>query len=64
MRTPTSLSNSLAAIVRRHFALTQAELADYLHLSPRQVEAVEAGRRQLSARLQRPPRWCRRAGFR
>jgi len=56
-----SFSESRAAQVRQHFALTQAELARWLGLSTRQVEAVEAGRRQLSSaaadRLYQL--WCR-----
>ncbi|UOQ53707.1 hypothetical protein [Hymenobacter cellulosivorans] len=65
MRTPTSFSETTAAYVRRHFALTQTELGRWLGLSQTQVEAVEAGRRNFSlqaeARLRRlsdllPPR--------
>jgi transcriptional regulator with XRE-family HTH domain len=40
----------VAADVRRHFALTQAELARWLRVSPITVAAVENGRRELSAR--------------
>ncbi|TGE13926.1 hypothetical protein [Hymenobacter elongatus] len=53
MRTPTSYSDTDAAVVRRHFALTQAELARWLQVSARQVEAVEASRRQFSPAVSR-----------
>ncbi|MDO7876881.1 helix-turn-helix transcriptional regulator [Hymenobacter sp. ASUV-10] len=39
-------STTLAADVRAHFGLTQAELAAYLGVSPGQVAHLEAGRRQ------------------
>ena len=50
LRFPSSLSTTVAALVRRHFALTQAELGQWLGVSQATIEAVEAGRRQLSAR--------------
>ena len=46
---PVSFSPSLAASVRMHFALTQAELGRWLGVSAEQVKAVELGRRQFSA---------------
>ncbi|GAA4392536.1 hypothetical protein [Hymenobacter koreensis] len=49
LRTPTSYSPTTAASVRRHFALSQAELARWLGLTTRQVIAVEAGKRRFSA---------------
>ncbi|WP_200875625.1 hypothetical protein, partial [Hymenobacter sp. IS2118] len=49
-RLPASHSPTVAALVRRHFALTQAELGQWLGVAQATVEAVEAGRRQLSAR--------------
>ncbi|WP_182888478.1 helix-turn-helix transcriptional regulator, partial [Hymenobacter rubripertinctus] len=39
-------SNSLAASIRTHFGLTQAELGQYLGVSERQVGNIEAGRRR------------------
>lgn len=48
MRTPTSFSLTTAAAVRQHFALTQAELGRWLGVTTRQVQAVEASRRDFS----------------
>ncbi|GAA3944681.1 hypothetical protein [Hymenobacter algoricola] len=45
---PRSFSPTLAAELRQYYALTQAELARWLGLSVRQVQAVEAGRREFS----------------
>jgi len=42
-------SDTLPALVRRYFGLQQAELADYLGVSPELVKHLEAGRRSLSA---------------
>ncbi|MFD2784362.1 helix-turn-helix domain-containing protein [Hymenobacter rubripertinctus] len=39
-------SNSLAASIRTHFGLTQAELSQYLGISSSQVAHLEAGRRR------------------
>ncbi|TGE18951.1 helix-turn-helix transcriptional regulator [Hymenobacter elongatus] len=39
-------SNSLAAAIRTHFGLTQAELGRYLGVSEQQVGNIEAGRRR------------------
>ncbi|MCB2410540.1 hypothetical protein [Hymenobacter lucidus] len=50
---PTSLSVSSAAYVREKFALTQVELARWLQVTARHVEAVEAGRRQFSPAVER-----------
>ncbi|SHJ42772.1 Helix-turn-helix domain-containing protein [Hymenobacter daecheongensis DSM 21074] len=47
-RTPTSFSETTAAAVRTHFALTQAELGRWLGVSLDQVRTVEAGRRNFS----------------
>ncbi|TGE12249.1 helix-turn-helix domain-containing protein [Hymenobacter elongatus] len=52
MQTPTSFSETTAADVRRHFALTQTELGRWLGLSQAQVEAVEAGRRNFSPKAE------------
>ncbi|PJJ60562.1 helix-turn-helix domain-containing protein [Hymenobacter chitinivorans] len=48
MRTPTSFSETTAAYIRQHFVLTQTELGRWLGVTARQVQAVEAGRRQFS----------------
>jgi transcriptional regulator with XRE-family HTH domain len=48
LRTPASYSLTIAAAVRGHFALTQAELARWLGVSEATVKSVENGRRQLS----------------
>ncbi|MCB2408210.1 helix-turn-helix domain-containing protein [Hymenobacter lucidus] len=40
-------SNTLAAAVRRHFGLTQVELAAFVGVSQQQLARVEAGRKQL-----------------
>ncbi|UOQ51832.1 hypothetical protein [Hymenobacter cellulosivorans] len=50
---PTSFSSSRAATVREWFALTQADLASWLEVTARHVEAVEAGRRQFSPAVER-----------
>lgn len=50
---PTSISSSRCANVREDFALTQADLADWLGITVRHVQAVEAGRRQLSPAVER-----------
>ncbi|TGE24262.1 hypothetical protein E5K00_03345 [Hymenobacter aquaticus] len=50
---PRSFSSSPAADVREHFALTQADLARWLQVTVRHVEAVEAGRRQFSPAVER-----------
>ncbi|SHJ52850.1 Helix-turn-helix [Hymenobacter daecheongensis DSM 21074] len=42
-----SPSYTLAAAVRRHFGLTQAELAAFVGVSQQQLARVEAGRKQL-----------------
>ncbi|MBC7448839.1 MAG: helix-turn-helix transcriptional regulator, partial [Hymenobacteraceae bacterium] len=44
-------SNTLAAAVRVHFGLSQAELGRYLGVTRGQVAHVEAGRRRLPALL-------------
>jgi len=53
MRTPTSFSLTTAAAMRRHFALTQAELARWLGVTTRHVEAAEAGRREFSPAVEK-----------
>ncbi|UOQ53578.1 helix-turn-helix domain-containing protein [Hymenobacter cellulosivorans] len=40
-------ANTLAAAVRRHFGLTQAELAAFVGVSQQQLARAEAGRKQL-----------------
>ena len=48
MPRPSYPSPSLAAAVRSHFSLTQAELADFIGVSRTYLANVEAGRRELS----------------
>ena len=48
MARPSRHSTTLPALVRRHFGLTQHELAQYLGVSRQMVAAVEAGRVHLS----------------